>query len=385
MEASKIAVPTIAQEASKFKISAKNINVARLRDASEQTEKVLVRNLQPAVVQYMRSEYDKCAVASRRSGRFADLIAFQQFLMQIPKWSSAQIAEVSKQVIGGGAFKFYETLKFLLVAKVFLMASVRSFDGQESNNALSMPMPTLDDYIHRVLFLAARELFVAPSLIRLQADSYELEAATNHQLLNAVVERSVKDAVIDLVPHDHIMDTYLSETLKGVTFEIPSSSAEPLALPAQVAAAILEPVLPAAPVKLADIVALAEQKKPEEETAAKPEEKEKEKAEAEVEVEDDSGSDSDAVELSSESESGSESESESVASSSSEEEEEEKPVKKPQHKKKKDKKAEKAKNKHTPKKASHSPKKHNSSSSKKAAASPKSTRQVKIPEETVKA
>ena len=317
---------TIAQGANKFKISAKNINVGRLRDASDQCEKVLVRNLQAPFVQYLRKAYEKGAMANKRGGRFADLIAFQQFLLEVAKWNSVQVESVAKEIIGAGAFRFYETIKFLLVAKVFLMASVRSFEGDE-NSALSMPMPTLSDYIHRVLFLIARELFVSPSLIRIQADSYELEVANNHQQLNALVERAIKDAIIDLVPHDHIMDTYLSETLKGVSFELPPQPApivvpEPVVAATQPTAAIdaasilapSPPVQPITPVKLADIVALHdEHQKPI-----------KSKSDTDA-------SDSDAVELSDSDDSESESDSSSSSSSSSSDDDDDKHHKK--HKK----------------------------------------------------
>lgn len=322
---------TIAQEANKFKISAKNINVGRLRDASEQTEKILVRNLQNPLVQYLRAEYEKCAALHRRNGRFADLIAFQHFLMDIPKWSAAQVETVAKEIISSGAaFKFYETIKFLLVAKVFLMASVRAQDGLDAG-ALSMPMPTMSDYIHRVLYLIARELFVAPSLIRIQADSYELEVATNHQLLNALVERGIRDAVMDLVPHDHIMDVYLSDTLKGDSYQI---NAEPEVQTVQTLNAPVVPVpvtedpVAIAPVKLGDIVALNEKK-------------EEDSKDAESDGESDDGDD-DAVELSSESESETESESESDSSSSSSSESESESEKKKKKKSKKGKKEKEA-------------------------------------------
>jgi hypothetical protein len=369
---------TIAQEANKFKISSKNINVARLRDAGEQAEKVLVRNLQVPLIKYLREEYKKCAKASFWGGINADFASFRQFLLEIHDWNAVQIETAAKHIIGNGAFKYYETLKFLLVAKVFLMASVRSFEGND-NSALSMPMPTLNDYIHRVLYLISRELYIAPSLIRLQTTSYEVQAATSMQLLNQLVERSIKDAIIDLVPHDHIMDTYLGDTLKGLSFEMSPALAEttPIPVPEPTPAPVFSaPVAPTtsladsvvAPVKLADIVAL-EQKKPDEAATTETTTVSENKSDNGSDAESDNGvelssSESDSEDEKSAASSASETETESESESESESEAEKKKKKKNKKKEKKEK-----------------PKKKKEKKTKKDDHHKTSTRQVKVPKE----
>lgn len=212
-------LPSATTTTEPLRIAHKSMNVERLRDAIEMATEVLRRNVTAPVIRFLTSVFvDEIRKPSHKG--CADLVAFQQYLKEIPKWNSVQIESATSRVISqiqhSTNFRLYETIKFILVGKVFIITSVTNTDEQ---TPLSISIPTLNDYMHRVLSIVAKELFIVPSIIRPSPDHLDTQRATNHSLLVRIVEKAIHDAITDLIPHDHIFDTYLADTMKGVHFE----------------------------------------------------------------------------------------------------------------------------------------------------------------------
>ena len=355
--ASAAAADTIGQAANSMFL-AKEFNPAHLPNSLKNTEKVFVRNLRPLIGQYLRSVYGKFQEKYKYYKQFTDLRAFKAFLSEIPDWNSSRADEVAAEIVASDKhnFNFYGHLKYLLVGKVFLIVSARSFNGLDNTATLQMPVPTLNDFVYRVLLLAADELKNTPGLIRVQGDSYEVEVSRSIHLLNELLERAIRDALIDILPQNHIMDTYLADALKGGSYEIPTVTQTPGPMPVVEMEAPTAPAtatatddvlatdveLPEKATKLSDLVDImaADKKKGDNDDGNDDDSSASDDSDS-----DSSGSDTsdDDVDVSSSSGSESESDDSSTSSSSDDEDAKKKQKKKKQHHVKKDKHHDKSK------------------------------------------
>ncbi len=104
-------------------------------------------------------------------------------------------------------------MKIIFVAKSMIMASIRP--PANANDEVEVQVPSTVNYLHKVISLAARNLFQYPSLMRKPQDESEHQASEKAKEIRQLIIKAIQGAITDMLPHDEICDAYLGDTVKA--------------------------------------------------------------------------------------------------------------------------------------------------------------------------
>lgn len=213
----------------------------------------LKRELTGAVYRFFYGMYDeeykRVADFFKKSGsraRITDILrSFQARLSEIPKWNTDQTAAAADQIVKSlpSTSRHTEIIKILFISESMLLASIRTSAVGAIIPDIPVQIPTMEQYLYRVLYLVGKDLHNFPSMIRQQSSDDEHVAAKKTSYMIKCIHGALMGAIADLLPVHHIVDNYLSETIHGLRFE---SKSEDSAADAAVVQAAIDAVAEAA-------------------------------------------------------------------------------------------------------------------------------------------
>ena len=194
-----------------------------------------MRHLQRPIAKYLANRWKECLEKlhdQRRlgQGRFDDIITYQQWLNHIQSWPAESVAQCTKEIMEmvDPRFSLKDCLKVIFIARVSGLAAIRQSQGDDM--PLSVSIPTVEAYLHHVMVLLAREIAMLPALLRHDINETPRDTGKKRALLMHYIGSAIRDAITDLLPHSHIMESYLSQTLAGLNFEPPAEE-QPVVVP----------------------------------------------------------------------------------------------------------------------------------------------------------
>ena len=135
------------------------------------------------------------------------LSRFQKKVAEIPKWNQDVVAEETSRLIEASRCDYLEELMTaLFIAHTKVMASVRV---TKKNKKLTITVPKLDHFLHRLFTEAAKSFWKAPFLF--QEDIPAIDRQKNLLQAEAIIEESIYAAVRDMLPIKKILQEYISE------------------------------------------------------------------------------------------------------------------------------------------------------------------------------
>jgi len=135
------------------------------------------------------------------------LSRFQKKCAEIPKWNQDMVAEETNRLIEVSRCDYLEELMTaLFIAHTKVMASVRV---NKKNKKLTITVPKLDHFLHRVFTEAAKSFWKAPFLF--QEEIPAVERQKNLLQAEAMIEEAIYAAVRDMLPIKKILQEYISE------------------------------------------------------------------------------------------------------------------------------------------------------------------------------
>jgi hypothetical protein len=136
------------------------------------------------------------------------LSRFQKKIAEIPKWNSDVVAEETNRLIEASHCDYLEELMTaLFIAHTKVMASVRV---NKKNKKLTITVPKLDHFLHRLFTEAAKSFWKAPFLFQDEGLS-SIERQKNLLQAEAIIEEAIYAAVRDMLPIKKILQEYISE------------------------------------------------------------------------------------------------------------------------------------------------------------------------------
>ena len=181
------------------------------------------------------------------------LSRFQKKCAEIPKWNQDMVAEETNRLIESSHCDYLEELMTaLFIAHTKVMASVRV---NKKSKKLTITVPKLDHFLHRVFTEAAKSFWKAPFLF--QEDIPAVDRQKNLLQAEAMIEEAIYAAVRDMLPIKKILQEYISEPgdedeedeVKPSPEEIPAPASPPaLDSPASPPAVVSLPPLLESPV-----------------------------------------------------------------------------------------------------------------------------------------
>ena len=135
------------------------------------------------------------------------LSRFQKKCAEIPKWNQDVVAEETNRLVEASRCDYLEELMTaLFIAHTKVMASVRV---NKKNKKLTITVPKLDHFLHRLFTEAAKSFWKAPFLF--QEDIPAIDRQKNLLQAEAIIEEAIYAAVRDLLPIKKILQEYISE------------------------------------------------------------------------------------------------------------------------------------------------------------------------------
>lgn len=135
------------------------------------------------------------------------LSRFQRKIAEIPKWNQDVVAEQTTRLIDASRCDYLEELMTaLFIAHTKVMASVRV---NKKNKKLTITVPKLDHFLHRVFTETAKSFWKAPFLF--QEELPAIDRQKNLLQAEAIIEEAIYAAVRDMLPIKKILQEYISE------------------------------------------------------------------------------------------------------------------------------------------------------------------------------
>jgi len=164
------------------------------------------------------------------------LSRFQKKCAEIPKWNQDVVAEETNRLIEASRCDYLEELMTaLFIAHTKVMASVRV---NKKNKKLTITVPKLDHFLHRLFTEAAKSFWKAPFLF--QEDIPAIERQKNLLQAEAIIEEAIYAAVRDMLPIKKILQEYISEPNEDedvvTNEEAPSSPTDVKSVPEEIEA-----------------------------------------------------------------------------------------------------------------------------------------------------
>jgi len=157
----------------------------------------------PPLVEFFRTEYDRIA---KKEGRKA-MGAFQGFCAEVPRWNQDVIDANIGVVLDNCRCDYVEELMTaVFIAHTKMLTAIRVSTKQKK---LSITLPKLDHFLHRVFVECARAFWKAPFLF---SDELSLiEKQKNILQAETMCVEALSGAVRSLLPVKSILRDYLDE------------------------------------------------------------------------------------------------------------------------------------------------------------------------------
>lgn len=220
-------------------------NLATYSEARSEYTKQLATFIVPSLVGWFQQLWSRNA-----SDRGRCMALFQSECEEIPRWNADRIHdEVRVLIERTGCDYMEELMTAVFIAHTKVLTAVRLGKKQAE---LSITVPKLDHFVHRVFREAARAFWKAPFLF---SDTVPvIERQKNVLQIEALATEAITTAVRSMLPVKEILQRYLeadSEEIDEEEAEVVAAPAAPAAEEEKPAAAaatpVVEEVAPAAP------------------------------------------------------------------------------------------------------------------------------------------
>ena len=176
---------------------------ATFSEARVEYQKQMSNKLVTPLLDFFQKIYGKLKTESSEKLMFR----FQNKCAEIPKWNQDVIVEETNKLIDASRCDYLEELMTaLFIAHTKVMASVRINKG---NKKLTITVPKLDHFLHRVFTEVAKSFWKAPFLFDTGLPA--IERQKNLLQAEKMIEDAIFAAVRDMLPIKKILQEYISE------------------------------------------------------------------------------------------------------------------------------------------------------------------------------
>lgn len=171
----------------------------------------LLNILTPLVISGFNSIWkDAYTTAAKHNESSKYLMTFQNYLSQIPKWSTAIVqAEVERIVDKSGCNYLEDLLSCVHIIQLKTLSCVRVGQRQKK---VEIEIPSLASFIHNVYINCARKIYTNVYLF--ETDIPSLQVQKNNRELEMIIRESIMNTVRESVPTEKILRAYMDETVE---------------------------------------------------------------------------------------------------------------------------------------------------------------------------
>ena len=169
----------------------------------------LTNTLTPCIIEGLRSVFSEAYnVCIENDEESKYLMTFQNFLNNIPKWSSEIIETEKQRIIVSSACNYLEDL--LSCVHIAQLKSLTSSRVGLKQKKINIDIPDLCKFIHRTYINVARKAYV--NIYLFEKNIKPLQIQKNNRELELIVKECILNTIRESIPIEHILQMYLDET-----------------------------------------------------------------------------------------------------------------------------------------------------------------------------
>jgi len=169
----------------------------------------LTNTLTPCIIEGLRSVFSEAYnVCLENDEESKYLMTFQNFLNNIPKWSSEIIENEKQRIITSSACNYLEDL--LSCVHITQLKSLTSSRVGLKQKKINIDIPDLCKFIHRTYINVARKVYV--NIYLFEKNIKPLQIQKNNRDLELIVKECILNTIRESIPIEHILQMYLDET-----------------------------------------------------------------------------------------------------------------------------------------------------------------------------
>ena len=169
----------------------------------------LTNTLTPCIIEGIRSVFNEAYnVCQENDEESKYLMTFQNFLNNIPKWSSEIIEHEKQRIITSSACNYLEDL--LSCVHISQLKSLTSSRVGLKQKKINIDIPDLCKFIHRTYINVARKVYV--NIYLFEKNIKPLQIQKNNRDLELIVKECILNTIRESIPIEHILQMYLDET-----------------------------------------------------------------------------------------------------------------------------------------------------------------------------
>ena len=169
----------------------------------------LMYTLTPCIIEGLRSIFNEAySVCVENDEETKYLMTFQNFLNNIPKWSSEIVENEKQRIITSSACNYLEDL----ISCVYInrLKSLTSTRVGLQQKKINIDIPDLNKFIHKAYINVARKVYV--NIYLFERDIKPLQIQKNNRELEVIVKECILNTIRESIPIEEILRMYLDET-----------------------------------------------------------------------------------------------------------------------------------------------------------------------------
>jgi hypothetical protein len=169
----------------------------------------LTNTLTPCIIEGLRSVFSEAYNVCKENDEDSKyLMTFQNFLNNIPKWSSEIVENEKQRIITSSACNYLEDL--LSCVHITQLKSLTSSRVGLKQKKINIDIPDLGKFIHKTYINVARKVYVNIYLFELNIKPLQIQK--NNRELELIVKECILNTIRESIPIEHILQMYLDET-----------------------------------------------------------------------------------------------------------------------------------------------------------------------------
>jgi hypothetical protein len=185
-----------------------NYDVSMLNESKNEWTARMINVLMPQIVHGLRSIFAE-AVKTCNGRKEIDkyLMTFQNMLVAVPAWNSEIIVAERKRICDKSGCVYLEDLVTCVhIIQLKILSAMRV--GQKQKK-VEIPVPKLDDFIHKVYIHSARRVY--SSVFLFQHNISPLQIQRNNRDLELIIQECILNAVRESIPVESLLKSYLND------------------------------------------------------------------------------------------------------------------------------------------------------------------------------
>ena len=171
----------------------------------------LTNTLTPCIIEGLRSIFTEAFdVCLENSEETKYLMTFQNFLNNIPKWSSEIVENEKQRIITSSACNYLEDL--ITCVHITQLKSLTSTRVGLKQKKINIDIPDLHKFIHKTYINVARKVYV--NIYLFEKNIKPLQVQKNNRELELLIKECILNTIRESIPIEHILQMYLDETLE---------------------------------------------------------------------------------------------------------------------------------------------------------------------------